>query len=110
MPQILNSMSNPVIRIPPGLSRTDLDAVAKCEPLIRIGRDGRVERHMPDNNAGSRRNDRPNVLVVAVPKFDLKRLDSAIMCLTHTLNCLLKLENAGIAEPAATASDLWAMP
>ncbi len=58
----------------------DLDAVAKREPLIRIGRDGRVERRMPDNNAGSR-NDPPNVLVVAVPKFGPKRLDSAIMCL-----------------------------
>jgi hypothetical protein len=41
----------------------------------------------------------------------VRGLDSAIMCLTHTLKCLLKLEYAGTAEPAATtASDLWAMP
>jgi len=50
----------------------NLNAVAKREPLVRIGGDGRIQRCVADSNAGSRRNDPPDVLVVAIPQLNPK--------------------------------------
>ena len=45
----------------------DLDAVAQGEPLVRIESNRRIQRRMSDCNAGSRRNDPSDVLVMAIP-------------------------------------------
>jgi hypothetical protein len=51
----------------------DLYAVAKREPLVRIRSYGGVKCSMSNSNARSRRDDPPNVLVVAVLKLHVKR-------------------------------------
>ena len=45
----------------------DLYAIPQREPMVRIGCDSRIQRSVTDSNAGSRRNDPPNVLVMAIP-------------------------------------------
>jgi len=41
--------------------------IAECEALVGVVRDSGIQRGMADSNARSRRNDPPNVLVMAVP-------------------------------------------
>ena len=50
----------------------NLDAVAQRKTLVRIGSNRRIQRRMSDCNAGSRRNDPPDVLVVAIPQLNPK--------------------------------------
>jgi hypothetical protein len=45
----------------------NLNAVAKHEPLVRIGRNSGIKCGMTDSNARRRRNDPPNMLVMSVP-------------------------------------------
>ena len=51
----------------------DLYAVSQCEPLVWMGRNRSIQRGMSDRNARSRRDNPPNVLVMAIPKFNPKR-------------------------------------
>jgi len=50
------------------------NAVTQREPLIRIGCDGRVQGGVTDCNAGSRRNDPPNVLVMAAALTEARHM------------------------------------
>ena len=47
----------------------DLDAVSKCEPLVRIGSNSGIQGGMSDCNTGRCRNNPSNVLFVAVPQL-----------------------------------------
>ena len=49
-----------------------LYTIAKREPLVRVGCDGRVQGGVTDCNAGSHRND-PSDVLVPVPQLNPKR-------------------------------------